>query len=469
MNPQDNPHFTAYALGELSAEEAREFHDALAATPAAAHDLEQIEAVTDALRHGAPIPQTRLTHEQRHAVLHPANMPRRIQPMLPRKVAPRPAKAFWPVMGVMLRAAAVITLTGAAFLAGWSLRTESHKQVAEIAPTSSEAKAVAQAVVTSGPVVVVKAESVGNKAESPKVAEAKPVKTDPVQVAVPAPLTPAKPKPAPAVVTVSSPKPVEAASPNNMGFITPPGRGVFASTTKQPNDQFKLRPSLIKPAAPKVKGEVFASPQTSKAMPEAKLARASELYIHSWKAELADCPWNPAHRLLRVVIQLPADQEAVMRSDTAFPVQISFDPVRVKQFRLLSERHLAATELRTAGMHVLWYEFQPNGGADGVRDRQIANVTLPNAHFTSQTVGPFDSSRLQVIDRGLSLQNAREDFVFEASVVGFGLLMRGAEQTGGLTHELVLSLAQKAKGADTTGERARFVRLVQEAQRVAGL
>jgi Ca-activated chloride channel family protein len=96
-------------------------------------------------------------------------------------------------------------------------------------------------------------------------------------------------------------------------------------------------------------------------------------------------------------------------------------------------------------------------------------VTLPNAHFTSQTVGPFDSSKLQVIDRGFSLQNAREDFVFEASVVGFGLLMRGAEQTGVLSHELVLNLAKQAKGADTTGERARFVRLVQEAQSVAGL
>lgn len=469
MNPQDNPHFTAYALGELSAEEAREFHDALAATPAAAHELEQIEAVTDALRHGAPIPQTRLTHEQRHAVLHPANMPRRMQPMMPRKMTPRPAKLFWPVMSGILRAAAVITLTGAAFLAGWSLRIEPQVPMAETAPTSSEARAMAQAEVTSGPAVVVKVEPMAGKAEAPTVAEVKPVKTDLVQAAVPAPAIPVKPKPAPVVVTASSPKPVEAASPSHMGFITPPGRGVFASTTKQPNDQFKLRPSLIKPAAPKVKGEVFASPQTAKAAPEVRNERASELYIHSWKAELADCPWNPAHRLLRVVIQLPADQEAVMRPEAAFPIQINFDPVRVKQFRMLSERHLAATELRTAGMHVLWYEFQPNGGAEGVRDRQIANVTLPNAHFTSQTVGPFDSSRLQVIDRGLSLQNAREDFVFEAAVVGFGLLMRGAEQTGGLTHELVLNLAQKAKGADTTGERARFVRLVQEAQRVAGL
>jgi hypothetical protein len=467
MNPQDNPHFTAYALGELSAEEAREFHDAMAATPAAAHELEQIEAVTDALRHGAPIPQTRLTHAQRHSVLHPANMPRRIQPMLPR-VVQRPVKTFWPVMGVMLRAAALITLTGASFLAGWSLRTESHGQATVFSPNASEEKKVAQPVAIPAPVVVVKAEPVV-KTEPVKVADVKPVKKEPVKVEKPVPAKPEPVAPTVVVAKVPTPKAVELPPSPNMGFITPPGRGVFASTTKLANDQFKLRPSLIKPTAPKVKGEMLASPQTAKAMPETKPARDPDLYIHSWKAEVADCPWNPAHRLLRVVIQLPADQEAVLRSDAVFPVQISFDPVRVKQFRMLSERHLAATELRTAGTHVLWYEFQPNGGIEGVRDRQIANVTLPNARFTSQTVGPFDSSKLQVIDRGYSLQNAREDFVFEASVVGFGLLMRGADQTGGLNHDLVLNLAKRAKGDDATGERARFVHLVQEAQRVAGL
>jgi anti-sigma factor RsiW len=459
MNPQDNPHFTAYALGELSAEEAREFHATLAATPAVAHELEQIEAVTDALRHGAPIPQPRLTHEQRHAVLHPANMPRRMQPMMPRKPVPRP-QTFWPVVKVLLRSAALITLTGAAFLAGWSVRPEAHEQVADTRPNPpEETREQNQTTVVSAPVVAAKAPPVV-KPEPVKVAETKPVKV--------AQAAPAKPQPTVAVVIAPAAKPVEAHSPN-LGFIMPQGRGVFANTAKQSNDQFKLRPSLIKPATPKAKGEMFASPQLVKDSPEAKPARDPELYIHSWKAEMADCPWNPAHRLLRVVIQLPADQAAVMRPDAVFPVQISFDQTRVKQFRMLSERHLAATELRNAGTHVLWYEFQPNGGSEGVRDRQIASVTLPNAHFTSQTVGPFDSSKLQVIDRGFSLQNAREDFVFEASVVGFGLLMRGAEQTGVLNHELVLNLSKQAKGADTTGERARFVRLVQEAQRVAGL
>ncbi|MCB1275714.1 YfbK domain-containing protein [Prosthecobacter sp.] len=479
MNPQDNPHFTAYALGELSAEEARALHEVLATTPAAMHELEQIEAVTDALRQGAPIPQSRLTHEQRHAVLHPSKLPRRIQPMMPRKPAARPRQVFWPVMGSVLKIAAVVSLTGAAFFAGWSF--------------SPVVKDAAQAVVVSSkpnpPVetVVKLLQPVEKTAPAPMVVADVPAKSEPKPVAVPQKPEPApapakavaqaKPAPvvkevvvietAPAVATRTS---VAAGSPN-LGFTMPAGRTAFVSTTKQATDQFSLHPAQIKPAPPKSKGQVFASPKSTNSKSEAKPAKVSDLFIHSWKAEVADCPWNPANRLLRVVIQLPADQAAVLSSDTAFPLEVTFDQANVKQFRMLCERHLAATELRSAGTHVLWYEFQPNGTGDIPRDsgRQVATVILPNARFTSQAVGPFDSSRLQVIDRGYSLQNAREDFVFETSVVGFGLLLRGEDQLGSLNHGLVLNLAKQAKGADAGGERARFIRLVQDAQRATGL
>jgi len=465
MNPQDNPHFTAYALGELSAEEARVLHETLATTPAAAHELEQIEAVTDALRHGAPIPQSRLTHEQRHAVLHPANLPRRIQPLMPRKPAGRPQQAFWPVMGTLLKAAAVVTLTGAAFFAGWSF-SPVVQDAAQIVATPPKAKSPVESAVKPSPVVE-------KPAVAPVVAAAPVKKVESTPEKITASAAPALVKEVKEAVAVKAPAPapVVAAVTPNLGFVMPAGRGAFASTTKQTSDQFSLRPAQIKPALPKPQGQVFASPQSPNVKPDAKPARAAELYIHSWKAEVAACPWNPANRLLRVVIQVPADQPAVLTADESFPLQITFDAANVKQFRMLCERHLAAAELRSAGTHVIWYEFQPNGSVETARDsgRQIATVMLPNARFTSQTVGPFDSSKLQVIDRGYSLQNAREDFVFETSVLGFGLLLRGADQVGGLNHDLVLELAKQAKGADASGERARFIRLVQDARRVAGL
>ena len=470
MNPQDNPHFTAYALGELSAEEARVMHETLATMPAAAHELEQIEAVTDALRHGAPIPLSRLTHEQRHAVLHPSNLPRKIQPMLPRKPAQRSRQVFWPVMGTLVKIAAVVTLTGGAFLAGWSFGPD-VKSAAQMAaktpedelpsairvkpePAPEKAAPVSLVVATPAPTPVV-LKPVAEKV----VAEVKP----------PAPVVKEEVIVAKAATLKELPE-EKVAGTQGMGFSLPAGHGTFVSTTKRAADQFSLRPGQIKPLPPKAKGQVFASPRSTPVKPEPKSERSVDLYIHSWKAEVAACPWNPVNRLLRIVIQLPADQAAVLSADTSFPLQITFDQGNVKQYRMLCERHLAATELRSAGTHVLWYEFQPNGG-ESTRDsaRQIATVMLPNAHFTSQAVGPFDSSKLQVIDRGYSLQNAREEFVFETSVVGFGLLLRGADHLDALNHDLVLSLARQSRGEDSHGERARFIRLVQDARQAAGL
>ncbi|OYW19836.1 MAG: hypothetical protein B7Z52_03030, partial [Burkholderiales bacterium 12-64-5] len=439
------------------------------------------EAVTDALRQGAPIPLSRLTHEQRHAVLHPANLPRRIQPMQPRLPARRSRQIFWPVMGSLVKIAAVVALTGAAFLAGWSYAPE-MKSAMEVAATAYKIERPVEAIVKPLP-----APEKAAPAPRVAVAPAPVIKPEPVPAKAPAPaaekaVVVVVPVPAPAkqervvaqIAPVKNlPPPVVPAS--NLGFTIPVGHGAFVSTTKQAVDQFSLHPAQIKPAQAKApKGQVFASPQTQtngSAKTESKPGRAADLYIHSWISEVAACPWNAANRLLRVVIQLPADQAAVLAADASFPLEVTFDQANVKQYRMLCERHKVATELRSAGTHVLWYEFQPNGSSETTRDssRLIATVRLPNARFTSQAVGPFDSSKLQIIDRGYSLQNAREDFVFETSVVGFGLLLRGADQLGALNHDLVLNLARQSKGADTQGERARFIRVVQDARQAAGL
>lgn len=475
MNPQDNPHFTAYVLGELNAEEAAAVHQSLAQqVPAAAHELEQIEAVTDALRHGAPLSQARLTHEQRHAVLHPANLPRRVQPLQPRQPTPRPRASFWPVVGGLLKAAAVFALMGAAYFAGWSVGpsvtpvASNHEPASEPAAQAPVEKPelVQVAVTEESPPVFAKA--------SPSEVSVPPISVPESKETAPAPevaVTRSEPV-KPELVVVTAPAPVAKSSANvipNMGFAMVGGKSGFVSTTKQPVDQYSLRPAQLKPVPPKASKEgVFASPRAADAKSDGKHpAQSKDLYVHSWQAEVAASPWNPGHRLLRIVVQIPADQPAVISNGGEFPLRITFDAANVKEFRMLCERHQAARELRSAGTHVVWYEFLPNGGADASHERQIASVTLPNVKFTSQTVGPFDGSRLRVIDRGYKLENARDDFLFEASVVGFGLLMRGAEQTGTLDHQMVLTLAQKSAGKDA--ERGRFVRLVQDARRIAGL
>jgi hypothetical protein len=47
------------------------------------------------------------------------------------------------------------------------------------------------------------------------------------------------------------------------------------------------------------------------------------------------------------------------------------------------------------------------------------------------------------------------------------MLMRGTQQIGSLDHELVLTLANRAKAESP--ERTRFIKLVQDVQKAAGL
>lgn len=467
MNPNDHPNLTAYVLGELEGADARALQGSVSSDAGTAHELEQIETVTDALRHTAPIPTARLTLEQRQAVLHPAHLPRLVQPMMPRKApAPRPQSrpVFWSVVTGVLKAAALIALTGAAFFLGRNMPdapvTAAVDEKAAQTGNAEKAPDVTPKPQTAPKVEI--AEKAAKPAETPQMVPApeKPVQT-PKAV-----LVAAKPE----IIVKEVVKP--AAPMPDLGFTMKLDQ--FASTTKNASGQFSLQPALIKAPAPPQDPTALASPakQPAKATP---VTKSPELLIHSWKSEVADCPWNSAHRLLRIVIQLPANQSAVTSlKDASYPISIGFDPLHVKQYRLLSERHLPAASLDSAGTQIIWYEFQPNGTTEinSQTGRQIASVSVFGARFTTQAVGPFDSSKLQVLDRGFTLQNAREDFLFESAVVGFGLLMRGSEGTGSLNHEMVLDLARR--GTKTTAdqppapERARFIRLVQDAQRVIG-
>jgi hypothetical protein len=461
-------------LGELQAHQATDIHRLFADCPAATSELEQIEAVTDALRQYAPIPQERLNPEQRHAVLRPVQMPRRIAPMQPRQVV-RKTSSFWPVMGGLLKAAAVITVTGFAYWMGrhadlGSPTVTIAKMEKDSAPVPTKIEPAKQPELVSAPApkpsapVLVKAAP-----PAPIVAEVKPAPAGKTPVLVIAPEAP-KSAPAPkAVAVVSTPK---AAPVVPVAITRPNAELAFISTGKQEVDQFAIRPADIRPVPVKVNPkELMASPaplQALKPAADAKPRIASELYIHAWRSEVTSCPWNPTTRLLRVTIQLPPNQPAAERAST-FPLQVSFDRRYVREFRRLCERHTAAAEMTTSGTQTVWYEFQPVSDEAIRTGRPVATVTLEKGRFTMPSVGPFDGSKLAVLDRGASWQAAREDFLFESAVVGFGMLLRGDHRSPALNHEVVLSLAEKAKGSDASGERARFIREVGHARQAAGL
>lgn len=529
-NPHENPDLTAYALGELEARQAREIHDLLAACPAATHELEQVEAVTDALRHGAPIPQERLHPDQRHAVLYPAHLSRRIispgsstsrltnQPQPQRH---RHAPRTWPV-AALLKAAAVVTLAGFAYLAGRQAETSNPAEAAlaaagtnttapaaapteapesvsaalaristldqnilpDIAPIPAHAPASAASPVA--PLLEVKSPAAVAIETSEEKAAA--TTTSTVATAGAAPSVPEKKSVNVVVAAATTSAPAQ--QPETKVASLAPGSGkaqarpavlttpskamAFVNASRHAVDQFGLEPALIRPLPPKQnKRDLLAAPipldlaSASKDSTGNSKPRTPDLYIHSWRTESASCPWNDKHRLLRITIQLPADQPAATTAH-AYSLRVAFDPNNVREYRQLCERHQPAAELRQAGMHEVWYEYLPNGDLDPDTGKTIATVTLDRGRFTTQTVGPFDSTKLHVQDRGGRWQQARNEFVFDSAVVGFGLLMRGVPQAEKLDHALVLALAEKSKGQDPTGDCARFIRMVKEAAIAAG-
>ena len=205
---------------------------------------------------------------------------------------------------------------------------------------------------------------------------------------------------------------------------------------------------------------------TKKDVSPARGSRGSELLIHSWKADVISCPWDESRRLVRLVIQMPADQPTTAAS---FPLQMNFSPATVRSFRQLGERSVPAKDADSPALHIVWFEAIPNGPLAEGGTRVLGDFTLANAHFTTQGMSAFDSSRMKVPDRGTAWQNAHQDFLFESAVIGFGLLMGGDKDSGALNHSQVLDLALRSKSDEKNSEVTKFVKVVRDAGRFAGL
>jgi anti-sigma factor RsiW len=467
MNPRspDNPDLTTYALGELTPEQEQEMRALLAAEPEARAELAGIEQIAEALHHGSPIPMDHLTPRQRYNVLTPPKGPRIVTPMMPRQPVTKRESPFKPVLATLFKLAAVGTLTTGAFMLGRQTDSTSVSVQTAAAPTIPSPSKTETPQLKSKPVTPL----LTTAPVEPQVATVKP---EPLTVAVAPPQKiEVKPQPelaipVPTLAKTEAPK----QSGNSFESIG------YTPTNRNPISRVELRPFETRPAPVKADDRAMASPNRSapEEDPRNEKNRIPELMVHSWKAEVASCPWNPDHKLLRILVQLPADQLASTSPKNVYPLQISFDALAVRSFRMLSESHVPPEKGANAAAHVMWYEVvpsNPNAEINRESGRSLATVTVPNAKFSSQAVGPFvNSSKLQALDRGQKWENAREDFLFETAIVGFGLLMRGEDNLGSLNHELVMKMAEKAQGTSKTDDkRAQFIRLVQDARRMTGI
>jgi Ca-activated chloride channel family protein len=70
-----------------------------------------------------------------------------------------------------------------------------------------------------------------------------------------------------------------------------------------------------------------------------------------------------------------------------------------------------------------------------------------------------------IVDEGLGLEQASEDFKFAAAVAQFGMILRESEYKGCATLKDVRDLAMQGLGADEYRYRSEFLRQVNLAMR----
>ncbi len=172
-------------------------------------------------------------------------------------------------------------------------------------------------------------------------------------------------------------------------------------------------------------------------------------------------------------------------------IQIEFNPAEVEAYRLIGyeNRMLAAKDFNDdtkdageigAGHTVTaLYEIVPVGVAlDGVDPLKYQTTPQPSeAADTGEMMTvklrykqpDGDTSQLieqSIVDDGLTLEEASDDFAFAASVASFGMLLRGSPHSGDFTYDDIIALAESGLGEDVFGYRNEFLDMVKKAKQL---
>jgi hypothetical protein len=218
--------------------------------------------------------------------------------------------------------------------------------------------------------------------------------------------------------------------------------------------------------------------------------------------EVAACPWETSHRLVRIGLKArgpqrvdQSDKSELISSD--LKIRVEFNPALVSAYRLIGydRRYLtqdaAADAERNNQVHpgqavTALYEVVPIGQAPGPDDEplkyqkpvelttaatQTNELLTVKLRYTDLQNDPvrFNGYRMQefaVVDKGEALPQASQDFKFAAAVAGFGMILRDSPHRGGASYDTVLALADESKQA--AADRAKFLALVQQARQIRG-
>ena len=212
---------------------------------------------------------------------------------------------------------------------------------------------------------------------------------------------------------------------------------------------------------------------------------------------------DSAHEAQKVLVQEFGGTLYTIAKDVK--LQVEFNPARVQAYRLIGyeNRILAAEDFNDdrkdsgdlgAGHTVTaLYEIIPVGvdastpirGLDALRYRRTAEPASlresPELLFVKLRYKDPTGSRsrlishavVDVVAEGLRREGRDQpiqpssDFTFAASVAAFGMVLRDSEHCGATDLAAVLRWARSSVGEDREGYRSEFVRMVEEAQRLA--
>jgi Ca-activated chloride channel homolog len=177
-------------------------------------------------------------------------------------------------------------------------------------------------------------------------------------------------------------------------------------------------------------------------------------------------------------------------------IQVEFNPAQVQAYRLIGyeNRMLAAQDFKDdkkdagelgAGHAVTaLYEIIPVGVESDVKLPKVDNLkyqqskVAPTAYKSNELMlvklrykepKAETSQEIQepVINKGVKLENASNDFKFAASVAEFGILLRDSQYKSNANFNQVLQLANEGKDVDLDGYRSEFIRLVETSKKLS--
>jgi len=174
-------------------------------------------------------------------------------------------------------------------------------------------------------------------------------------------------------------------------------------------------------------------------------------------------------------------------------IQIEFNPAKVKEYRLVGyeNRLLAkedfaddtkdAGELGAGHTVTALYEIVPLAGKENVgegdlkyTETKVTEKAVESGELMTVKLRykapDGDKSKLiemPVVDDGVVLAKASDNFRFAAAVAEFGMLLRNSKFKREGSWKQVLELARGAKGEDKHGYRAEFIRMVEKVELLA--